>query len=394
MILSLFIVIIFTGLIVARARSFGIPVFWPLAAFFLPLLIATADLRFGMLPVYPDAQFYHQLAWDTSRAWQRGEFLPSTYHNQRTQVYASIVAVLYTFTGRAPFSAIILNTAFWGLSVCYWLQLSKEAFGIRSEVFATLLLAYPAALIYAASFLREAVTSLVLVLTMLHLFRWFQMKRLSSLINGGAAFSVLILLRPESLPVVLVAIIFTLCLDIFGSMGKIKKYATLILISCSTVSLYLLMDVSGYYNPFRVDFLETKRQNLSQSSFSYLETLSYDSWFDVLLYLPIRLFYFLFQPFPWLPSNYHLTFATIDALFMLIVIPLAVVAIVRYKSKLSSEHILLLAFAALSLIGYALVVSTKGAVSRRRLISMPILILFASLILPRVQFLGPWSGEK
>ncbi|MDT3434235.1 hypothetical protein [Haloarcula sp. 1CSR25-25] len=376
---------IFTTLITARARSFDVSVFWPLAAFFLPLLIATVNLKLGVLPVFSDAQFYDQLVWDTSLAWRRGELLPSTYHNLRTQAYASIVAVLYTVAGRSPFLAILLNTALWGLAVCYWLRLNREAFDVRSEVFGALLVAYPAGLIYAASFLREAVMSLLLVLTLLHLSRWFRTKRFSSLFVGTLSFGALAVFRPETLPIMLVAGSLTLGFDLFSEVSRLKKSALLAVTTCCSVALLLVADVSGYYNPFRVDFLETKRQNLAQYSYSYLANLSYNSWFDVVLYLPVRIFHFLFQPFPWYPQNYSLTFATLDALFLLVVVPLAIIGISRYWSELSSEHILLLAFATLSIVGYALVVSTKGAVTRRRLLSMPVLLLFASLVLPRIR---------
>lgn len=378
----------FSTLIVLRSRSFDVSSTWPLLAFFLPLLVALVDFKLNILPVFPDARLYDQLAWDTVLAWRRGDLLPASFHNVRTQGYASIVAIVYFFSGRIPLLAIVLNTAIWGLTVCYWLRLNKEVFNIHSEAFGVLLILYPSGIIYAASFLREAVMGLFLAITLLHFSRWIQHKKIRNFLVGGISFGLLAVIRPETLPLLLISGSFALVFDLFGWLSRIKKYGILTVTSLSVVILFLLFDVSGYYNPFRVDFLETKRQNLAQYPFSYLETLSYESWFDVILYLPIRVFHFLFQPFPWYPSNYHLTFATIDALFLVMVVPLFVLGIIRYRPKLSAEHIFLLTFAGLSIIGYALVVSTKGAVTRRRLLAMPIMLIFTNLVLPRIRIVS------
>jgi hypothetical protein len=379
------LVSVFTFIVIVRSQSFRVSPTWPLLAFFLPLLAAILDLRIGILPVFSDAQFYDQLAWDTALAWQQGNFLPNSFRNLRTQAYASIVAVIYFFSGHVSIAAITLNSAIWGLTVCYWLRLNREVFGVRSEAFGILLTLYPAGLMYAASFLRETIVMFFLVVSLLHLSRWYRCKQTRNLLVGGVAVSLLMIFRPEILPLVIVSGCFAIAFDLSRQLSRIKRYGVVSVTGVVTVAVFLILNVPGYYNPFRLDFLETKRRNLAQYSFSYLETLAYESWLDVLLYLPIRVFYFLFQPFPWNPANYNLTFATIDALFLVVITPLAILGVIRFRSKLSTEHIFLLAFAGLSIIGYALVVSTKGAVTRRRLLAMPILLLLANLVLPRIR---------
>jgi len=377
----------FTVIIIARSRSFSVSTIWPLLAFFLPLLAAILDLKFGVLPVFSDAQFYDQLAWDTVLAWRQGNFLPDSFRNLQAQTYASIIAIIYLFSGQFPFVAIAFNSGIWGLTVCYWLRLNKEIVGIRSESFGILLTVYPAGLMYAANFLRETVVVFLLVVLLLHLFRWYRHKQAPNLLIGVISFVPLVMLRPELLPLIIVSSCLVLAFDLSSQLSLIKQYGLLIITGVGIVTMFLLVNISGYYNPFRLDFLEAKRRNLTQYSFSYLDTLVYESWLDVILYLPIRVFHFLFQPFPWNPANYHLTFATIDAIFLVVIIPLAIFGVIRYRSELSIEHMFLLILAGLSIIGYALVVSTKGAVTRRRLLAMPILLLFVNLVLPRIQII-------
>lgn len=376
---------VITTAIVVRSRSFDVPVVWPLVSFSSALLAVIVDLAFGLLPVFPDAFLYDQMAWDTLQAWQQGQPLPSSFPNVRTQAYASLVAVVYAVSGRVPFVAITLNAGIWALCICYWLRLNREAFTGQSVVLGVLLSVYPAGVIYASNLLRESLTILFLAITILHLFRWFQNKDLNNAIVGGVGFALVSVLRPELSPVILSSVSITTIISIIENKKIMKRYAlTTAAAGLATLALSY-SNVSSYYLPLSLEYIETKRKNLAEYPFSYLENLSYDSWIDLVTYLPIRLFHFLFQPFPWVPSNYHLTFATIDAAFVLVVVPLAVLGVVRHRSQLSLEHTFLLIFATTAIVGYALVVSTKGATTRRRLITVPVLLLFANLVLPQIQ---------
>lgn len=378
------LVLLFSTLIFARSRSFNIPVKWPLIAFFFPLAIVIIDTNYHFLPVFSDAEFYNELAWRTTQAWREGEMTPKNYRNIRTQIYASLVAILYLFTGQSPFVALVLNTALWGLAVCYWLRLGLESFDLQSDSFGFLLIMYPSGIIYSASFLREAFMSLFLSITLLHTQRWFVHRKRRNILVGGLSLLFLSAIRPESLPIFIIVGVIIEFVEI-DRLHQLRSLVLQIILSIILVSIFGLYDSSGYYNPFRLEFLESKRNSLTRHSNSYLEGLSYDSWLDIILFLPIRLFHFLFQPFPWVISNYHLMFATIDSLFIIIIISYASIGIIKYRSHLSREHIFLLLVALFSIIGYALVVSTKGAATRRRLFSIPILILFASLDFPRIQ---------
>jgi hypothetical protein len=379
------ILTLFTAIIVQRARTFDIRVLWPMTALTIALATAFIDLYTGILPSFPDQQLYDQLAWNTVLAWNDGQLIPSGYPNLRTQVYATIAAVVYLFSGRSMFVPVVLNVSIWGVTVCYWLHLGKEAFDIESDFLGILLVLYPAGIIYSASFLREAVASFFLVLTLTQMYRFCSSFSLRFVVFTFVSFVPLALLRPETVPIFLVSGGVVLGFVLTENVPTAVKLTTVIVSGITAAGLVLLVDASGYINPFRVRFLEIKRQNLAEYSYSYLDGLSYDSWVDVFAYLPIRVFYFQFQPFPWNPANYHLTFATLDSSFAIVVTIFAVIGAIRYRHTLSYEQYLFILVAVLSIVGYALVVSTKGAVTRRRLLSMPILILFASLALPRIK---------
>ena len=379
------ILTLFTAFIYQRSRTFGIRLLWPMAALTVALVAAIVDLYTGILPSFPDQQLYDQLAWNTVLAWNNGQLIPTTYPNLRTQVYATVAAVVYLFSGRSIIAPVILNVSIWGVVVCYWLHLGKEAFGLESDFFGILLVLYPAGIIYSASFLREAVASLFFVLTLTQLYRFCSYLSLKYVFYTLISFTPLALLRPETVPIFLLSGGIVLGYVLTENIRNAIKITALTAFGITATGLVLLVDASGYVNPFRVQFLEIKRRNLAQYSYSYLDEMSYGSWIDVITYLPLRVFHFQFQPFPWDPSNYHLTFATLDSSFAIIVTIFAMLGAVRYRQAFSYEQYLFILVAVLSIVGYALVVSTKGAVTRRRLLSMPVLILFACLALPRIK---------
>ena len=203
------------------------------------------------------------------------------------------------------------------------------------------------------------------------LLRYVSDQSVISLLRVLLIIALLTIFRPE---------LAILCLIVL-MIVTIRNIRTIIIIS-AIAFLAVIYALPSNLNPLDLQTLERIRQSRDGSlGGAYLIDSGYHSWLDVLLFLPVRIFYFLFSPPPWNLENYSAYIMTFDSLYLLTLFSLVVISVsyVRLLPKRVLLVLVLLLF--IILLGYSTVLTASAAVARRRMFVTPIFALFASAYL-------------
>ncbi|MDF9745860.1 hypothetical protein [Natrinema salsiterrestre] len=182
------------------------------------------------------------------------------------------------------------------------------------------------------------------------------------------------MLRPE------IAIFFWISASIGYALGQdIKKSLVSIGVLVGIISI-----LPARLNPLSVSTLERIRRGRMRHGLSFLTDLSYDSWLDVFIYLPARLFYFTYSPFPWVREYYSMFILTFDSIYMIPVTVGAAITVLSGNVKFNHRTVFFIVFSMCVLGGYAVVISLVGVPARRRMYALPIYILAAKFVADQI----------
>jgi len=380
------IIVTFGCAVVVLSDRSGIIFWWPLTAILFPLGIAFADSVVPFLPTIGDAAQYDRLGWTAALYLRTGEIPPETlFTSFNVRAYSTVVGFVYAFAGHNTLAGVALNCGFWGLAHVYWLRVGRRFVGDTSDnILGPLLVISPAGTLYTALLLREAVVFFLLSYIVWRLVRLFDEGSVHDLFAAALVGLVLVAFRDELLAPIFLGVLFGLA---YHYRVQIKgRLLRLVVLGAVIVRSLLFLNNNTWMKLFFLDYrhFEQLRQQQQNRPHPYLVDLAYTSNLDVLLYLPVRVFYLLFSPFPWQPSNYELFIVTVDAAYILLLVAVAGYTLYRFRSALVRPDVIFLAsYACFLVAGYGLIVSDRGAASRRRLFAVPVLLLIASYGLAR-----------
>jgi len=345
----------------------------------IPFSIAVADSWFSFLPYFGDAAQFDSLAWEQAQVVRSGSVPESLLHGSKSvNGYTGTLAVLYAILGHQELAGVALNCGFWGVTVIYWSEMAAMASTKRAgTLLAPLFIMFPAGNLYAAVLLRESIALFFLTYTLWRLWHWLRTGLHSHLYLAAFAAVPVAVLRAELLPPIAVSLVLAL---IYKFQLTPKKTISVVGLSglLGMALFYIDREVSTHLNPINIKLLEEIRNNHITGPHPYLVGWEYGTWIDVIVSLPVRFGYLLFSPFPWNAANYELFIVTIDVIFLLGIV--AVMGVSTWQSWHLSrpENLFLIGYAVSLLAGYSLVVTTKGAASRRRLYAVPVILFAAS----------------
>jgi len=162
-------------------------------------------------------------------------------------------------------------------------------------------------------------------------------------------------------------------------------------------SLVLLIVLFG--ETISVQGLAEKRLWLArENSAAYLTGFAYESFLELLAFLPIGALYFTFVPFPWQTPNTLAVLALSQNIALWY--PLAIFAVLGVRDAVHSQFgwrqtLPLLAFAGAGLVGYGLVEGNIGPAMRHRSQFQFVFFLFAGIALARrLQIRSGVTGDQ
>ena len=145
---------------------------------------------------------------------------------------------------------------------------------------------------------------------------------------------------------------------------------------------FLNLEISNKFLSYSTREMEWR----SSGGSAYLQSMRYDSWIDILRYIPVRFIHFTFGPFIWEIKNIFHLFAFLEAILIIMFFYYTLKTFSKYKNKYNFNlQILLLLFGFFGLISNAIIDSNYGTAIRHRMIYVPIFIIFACRYLRNYQ---------
>jgi len=339
-------------------------------------LIAIANEYYPVLPNLNDVSYYHHIGTGFSRdlVIQGSGIGAAAFGNY-------LIGPIYLFLGASPLFIALFNSFLFSLTVIVLVKIGNELNVKHSWVIPLLVFIIPSSYLYIPVLLRESIFLLCAVLFFNSLITVF--KRKSSKIYSHIILILLLLLctliRPQVFPIFFAIYIFFRIYYFRSLAGFIPL---LIVLGIGLILSVTYMPLFQYINSdlLNLYYFQNYRNAFSDLPSAYLVNIKYYNWVDFFSYLPIFVGYFLFSPFPWIHSNYNYFMATADSLVSLLIIPCAVIAVIRRKNIWNVDIIPAIAAFFIYVIPFSIIEAyPMGAVRHRMIIILLALPVIASL---------------
>jgi hypothetical protein len=172
-----------------------------------------------------------------------------------------------------------------------------------------------------------------------------------------------------------------------------RRITTVTAVTVPALSYFVLnfRQITGYRSVSPGELSDFAQQRANGTT-AYLVDLTYESWFDVFIYLPIKLVYYLFMPFPWYWSSPEIVLIGVNSGLLLVATILAIQGFGRTYP--SHANLVPVTFLLAGLGTYALIELNYGAAFRRRIQFTPIILMFAAFRLSNIDVTVRWSKDS
>ena len=330
-----------------------------------------------------DAKTFEHHGWKNAQAWiYDGEAEKTT----GAYYFSSYIGIIYIFFGRVLFIPKLINIYFSLLSV-YMLYRTVNmvtATKFIGLVAALLLTVLPTINVFSAVLLRETLIIFLLLLSFYLLICWMQKGKM---IFFAGSFLALVLAGMLHGAMFLVFAVHLLFLFIYSpSEQKFKLmywqlipaalFVTLAFLLVGNIITYMLPDnLIEIFTPERLGRM-VERKTVGRTV--YLEGLVPSSYFDLVWQTPVRVFYFLFAPFPWAVVNLKDLVNLLENLYYAVLIYFACLGSRLLWGKKKHVVISTLLIAASLVVMFAWGTANYGTAWRHKQKVAPFIIVLAS----------------
>lgn len=245
---------------------------------------------------------------------------------------------------------------------------------------------FPNALIFSAIFLRENAITFFIAISLYYFSKWYK--------QGGVAnqiYSILAVLVASSFHSGVIGVVIGYLFTYMLYNREKKRFrlsfdSLLLLIAFVFLILVVLNNSDTFLGKFtKVESIDDViiASNIRSGESQYLMSLKLDTWWKLILYSPIYMFYFLTSPLPWDWRGVgDLVTFFIDSLFYLWVMYVLVKQVKHINKKGKNDHIILgLGLAALiTVFIFGIGVTNAGTGMRHRHKILPLFIILVTLI--------------
>tara|TARA_Y100001970_G_scaffold294294_1_gene449943 strand:+ start:11864 stop:13153 length:1290 start_codon:yes stop_codon:yes gene_type:complete len=314
--------------------------------------------------------------------------------------FFNFFALVYKVTGRSPLVLLALINF---ISVLTIINISKISFEVWSDrktqlkclIFLSIM---PVNILYSSLILKE---SLIIFILSSSLLIFIKFVKTGNFIYGYLSIFLYLLNVPFHTPLIIGTLpifIYFFYKSFFEIIKYLKKgYLSLaVILNTFTIifialSIFTLLFSAGkthvtYIHFFDSDILQRlviHARNTFTSSASYPSFLLPSNEIELIYLLPIKVFYFLFAPFPWDISKVIHLFGFIDSLFTMLIFGLI---ILNYKKVINNKYFFILfSIFFLILITYTLGTGNYGTAIRHKFKFLFIMIVFSSMFLPNIK---------
>jgi len=341
------------------------------------LAIIVVDIQVGLLK-HPPIMFGHNLRAITQyHALLRGEvFVDLVNQSEMRRVVALLLTPFYAIFGEWPVSgriAIATYSLSMGVGiygVARRLTTQRLAIGVTA---ATLL--WPSVLYRSTVIQRETVLAGCMIVLVWIVLRMIERIRLRDLLAVLPLLGLVVVFREENLALLIavVGVAFLVRDERFK-----RNLATAAVVLSLPISYFLLNadSITGYGITAK-DISDFAQQRATGTA-AYLINLTYGNWIEILLWLPVKIVYYLFMPLPWYWSSPQIALVGMNGLLLLGATVLAVQGGLPAWRR-SRTALVPAVFLIIGITTYAVIELNYGAAFRRRVQFTPFILLFAAI---------------
>jgi hypothetical protein len=227
----------------------------------------------------------------------------ANYHKDH---YPRIIAFIYMLVGRKPFVIVGINSITNLIAALYVYKIitivgnsdKKAIFGV------SLFLFLPHSIIFSSVILRESLIVMFVNISLYYFILYCKSKKVLQIIISVAFIILSSVLHAGTLFVgVAYLLYFVIDKEVIRKVDKVKKPFVLVLV-CSIVSCLFFVNKQIFRKLLGFDSIDTivkivDRNANNWGSSAYLQNFHVNNIFELILSVPIRIFYFLFSPMPW-----------------------------------------------------------------------------------------------
>ncbi|PUU91029.1 hypothetical protein [Halanaerobium sp.] len=349
-------------------------------AFTLRMIFIILDYSFELLPY----------GWDTGQFQSTALLIKNNLYNFRNlfynisestsvKSYSLFVSFIYTIFGSYEINIRIINALLGVLiarevyDISIYTDFNKEM-ALKA---AFLSVFWPSFIIFTSINMRDA---LIIFLTLNLIKQFFKFKEhiiLNKLIFL-LDFIFIFYLRKQNLPLfIFIFIVYFIWKKVKNS-ALIYKIISILGLAFSFFGVLYLLE-ANIFPLLSFDYIAREMEYRTSGGAAYLDWISYNNIFDMIIYLPIRSLYFLFAPFIWdISSNIFIIFAFLESTMLIGIILYTLRNFVISDKIYNKRILLLLIFLAIGVLGYAVVTANFGTAIRHKMTFMILIFILIS----------------
>ncbi|WP_088104321.1 glycosyltransferase family 39 protein [Halalkalibacter urbisdiaboli] len=377
------LLIIFLGFLlvyyIAPKRVFKIVLIGYVLRILVLLLIAIYDI----LPYAFDTQ-WHEISYYLLDDWKKGILNLDTNTGTNVKYYTLLTTFVYFVFGYNPIYMMLANVIFGTITLVFVYKMALKLFSNNQVAVIGLLIMtfWPTHILFSAMHMRDSLSTLLIVLLMYEFIKWMDNSNLKHLFFCFLLLLLNALIREQNALLNLVSIApFYLYL----SVKKSNKLLVPVIIQLSIISvftIFVFLSLSGFLDKVSLDYFVREMSWRTKGEALYLEWMTYNSWFDILLYSPIRIFYFMYTPFIWTVTDLTQFLSFLESSFLLL-ISLFILLNFR-RAFISTEKkiqlLFILAFLMIGIAANASIDSNVGTAIRHKLQYLHVLFILFSYV--------------
>ncbi|WP_049898154.1 hypothetical protein [Halococcus agarilyticus] len=360
-----------------------------IAAFLVRAAIILVNAQLHVLSQPPISVEHSANAAALADLWTQGEFLDGPTIPSRTRRFvAYVLAPFYVLLGSWEVAGELAIAGFGTLIGYVAYELAAEVTTHRNAVLAAGIVVFWPSILYRSVVIQREVIVALTMLTMLWIaLQWTDRERPRNWVQAWpwlrdvAALAliavVIYLARRENVAIIAVTFAAAIALRYRRSPRSIGLVGLLLV----PLFAYLALNIgklTGVGTAISPRILDRYAQGRNKGATTYLTDLHYESWFDVLLYLPIKVFYYLFSPMPWQVNGVADLLAGVSGWAMAVAVLVAVPGFFWARGDVA-KRFTMLAYAASGIAAYAIIELNAGAAFRRRIQFVPVILVFAAI---------------
>ena len=344
---------------------------------------------------------FESRGWELAMNWHQStpfEFIFGAH------TYSMIIGMIYYLIGRSPLFIRMVNVF---LSTMIVFNTFKIALLVwqnkRTAKIATWIVAFfPALILFGVTILREAILVYLLTVSILYLIAYTRDHRISNLFKSFVALLMVINLNSGYIFILIVPVFLLIKYLIKLLVGKksikilyisvifiIFLIATIVFInSFINVSIIGEVGVSSLTDFTIFERISSFQNVAARGRTAYLVGKTINSPVSLLIWLPIRIIYFLFMPFPWFWHNLLDILGGVDAVLYFWIIFYSFRGLFQKKSKFFNYTTLwiIVLTAGIGISVFAMGTSNYGTAWRHRAVFIFLFAILAAFPLSLYRF--------